>query len=87
MAFSAGGTDGSILAGLRRRLVDCVLDDFSGLFAAVRPFAGQDPEQDRAQAVDVGALVDLVNASRGLFGRHVRRRAERLADRPSTPAH
>jgi len=41
--------------------------------------AGQDHAQDRAEAEHVGPRVDLLDHSRGLFGRHERRRAHHRA--------
>ena len=43
------------------------------------PFAGQELVEHDAGAVDVGADVDAVRFTAGLFGRHVGRGAEHLA--------
>ena len=46
-----------------------------GYGGAMRSLARQDFEEDGAQAVDVGAVVEQVHSAGGLFGGHVRGRA------------
>ncbi len=63
----------------RRRIADHFRDHrIRGLAVEGRP-AGQDLEEDGAEAPYVAALVDLVELALGLLGAHVRRRAERVA--------
>ena len=56
------------------------LDEVLPLLRDVRRRAGQDLAQERAEREDVGALIELVRFALGLFGRHVRGRAEDAAD-------
>ena len=66
------------------------LDRRAGRADERRP-AGEDLAEDRAQAEDVGPLVDAVQLAAGLLGRHVRRRPQhapglRLAAGPTAAA-
>ena len=74
-----GGQVGPMLAQPGRIIMQDGMQNFQHGFAAKDRFARQHLVKDRAEAPEVGAAVDRF--SRGLLGRHVKRRASRRASR------
>ena len=62
--------------GIGQIAVGRLAADFLARSTQIRRLAREDLAQDRAQAEDVGATVEVGDVAAGLLGRHVRRRAQ-----------